>query len=76
MDSPFPPGVYEVEVDQEPLDTMSSLHYRRTATRIRLPAPGLLQLLTIDQKHLDAALAADSSDSPAAPKRAAQTNTA
>lgn len=63
MDRAYPPGIYEIELDQEPLDTMSLLAHRRTATRIRLHRPGLMQLLTIDQKDLDAALV---NDAPAA----------
>ena len=59
MDRPFPPGVYEIETDQETLDVMSSTVRRRTATRIRLSSPGLEQVLTIDQKDLAAALVAD-----------------
>ena len=63
MDRAYPPGIYEVEIDHEPLDTVSLLAHRRTATRIRLHSLGLMQLLTIDQRDLDAALV---NDAPAA----------
>ena len=59
MDKAYPPGSYEIEIDQEPLDTVSLLAHRRAATRIRLHDPGLMQLLTIDEKDLDAALIND-----------------
>ena len=56
MEGAYPPGVYEIEMDDEVLDTVSRLAYRRTATRIRLNSPGVHQLLTIDQQDLEAAL--------------------
>ena len=59
MDRPFPPGIYEIEIDQETLDTMASVAFRRTATRIRLHSPGVMQVLTIDPKDLDDALIDD-----------------
>ncbi len=59
MDRPFPPGTYEIEIDEEALNTVSSIAHRRTATRIRLPSPGKTQVPTIDQKDRDAAPAND-----------------
>ena len=59
MDRPFPPGIYEIEIDQEALDPMASVAFRRTATRIRLHSRGMMQVLTIDSKDLDDALIDD-----------------
>ena len=67
MDRTFPPGIYQIEVDQETLDTMAAVAYRRTATRIRLHSPGVTQVLTIDQKDLDAALVDDAPAPPWSP---------
>jgi hypothetical protein len=39
-DGVFPAGTYEVDTDEELIDGMSFVAYRRTATRIRLPAIG------------------------------------
>lgn len=59
MDREFPAGDYEIEIDDEPLDSLLMLGYRRTATRIWLHTPGVTQILTITQQDLDAALAGD-----------------
>ncbi len=59
MERAYPPGIYQIEVDQESLDTVSLAAYRRTATRIRLHSAGLMQVLTIDPKDLGAALVDD-----------------
>jgi len=60
MDRDYPPGIYEIETDDEILDTVSVQAHRRTATRIRLNNPGLTQLVTIDPQDLEAALINDS----------------
>ncbi len=60
MERTYPPGIYQIEVDTETLDTMSLIAHRRTATRIRLHSAGLIQVLPVDPKDLDAALVADS----------------
>ena len=39
-DGVFPAGTYEVDTDEELIDGLSLVAYRRTATRIRLPAIG------------------------------------
>lgn len=56
----FPPGTYLVETDEESLDNISSLAYRRVATRIHWSKPGLIEVFTIDPKGLQDALARDS----------------
>ena len=61
MDRAYPPGTYEVEVDEEPLDSMTLVGYRRTATRIRLRRAGTMELLTVARHDLDTALADDAS---------------
>jgi len=63
FDEVLPAGVYIVETDEELLDGISFLAYRRILTLLHLHAksgnPGLTGLLTIDPKELDAALKRD-----------------
>jgi hypothetical protein len=59
MDRDSPPGTYKVDIDEEALDSMALLGYRRTATRIWLRYGARTELLTIDRANLDAALAQD-----------------
>jgi hypothetical protein len=59
MDRAYPPGTYQIETDDERLDVLSTLAYRRVATRIRLHRPGAIEFLTISPEHLRAALASD-----------------
>ena len=40
LDERQPPGTYEVETDEEPLEGLSFLAYRRVATAIRIPMAG------------------------------------
>jgi hypothetical protein len=62
MDGAFPPGIYEIEIDEDDIDTVSRRAWRRVATRIRLHSPGQMQVLTIDPKDLNAALAGEAPD--------------
>jgi hypothetical protein len=54
-----PPGTYRVDIEEEPIDGLSFLAYRRLATFIRLPLPGAgsgsTQSILVDPKELDAA---------------------
>jgi hypothetical protein len=59
MDEAYPPGTYEIETDEELLDTFTRLAYRRAATRIWLNKPGVTRLLQIDPRDLEAALIDD-----------------
>ena len=63
IDEVLPAGVYTVETDDELLDGLSFLAYRRVLTLFHLhPSrshPGLFRTLTIDPKELDAALMRD-----------------
>lgn len=63
FDRELPAGAYNVETDEELLEGISFPVYRRIATLIHLHAhagiSGLTQILTIDPKELDAALARD-----------------
>lgn len=62
MDRAYPAGRYAIETEQETLDQVSLLAYRRIATRIHLVRPGLTEVLTIDPAHLQDALSADLTD--------------
>ena len=59
METPYPPGTYRIETDEEQLETLSFLAYRRVATRIHLTKPGLIEVLNINAKNLELALAED-----------------
>jgi hypothetical protein len=61
MERAYPPGTYRIEIDEETLHGLSFLAYRRVATRIHLTKPGLTEVLMIDPRHLDLALARDAS---------------
>jgi len=58
-----PAGVYTVETDEELLQGVSTLAYRRVLTLIHLHAkpgrPGVRETLTIDPNELEAALKRD-----------------
>ncbi len=60
LDGLQPAGVYVVEIDEEPIDEISFLAYRRTCTRLRLtpdPAhPGIVETVIVNPTELDAAL--------------------
>jgi len=59
MDRSYPSNTYTVETDFETLDTISSLAYRRVATRILLTRPGVTEAMTVDPKDLESALLND-----------------
>ncbi len=58
FDEAFPAGIYSVETDEELLEGLSYLAYRRVANVIQLHSrsdrPGLTRALTIDPHELDA----------------------
>lgn len=59
----MPPGTYRVDIEEERIDGLSFLAYRRLATFIRLPVagrgPGSTESLLVDPKELEQALARD-----------------
>ena len=59
----LPAGSYSVETDEEPMEGISFLAYRKILTLIHLPAksgnPGLTRTLTIDSNELEEALKRD-----------------
>jgi hypothetical protein len=63
VDEVLPAGVYSVETDEEPVENISFVAYRRISTLLHVPGkPGdrvLTRMLTIDPKELDAALERD-----------------
>lgn len=62
-DEPLPAGEYRVDHDEESIDDLSRMAWRRTGTFIHLPAIGsrslTRQMLPITQADLDAALEKD-----------------
>lgn len=63
FDAPQPAGDYRVDQDEEPIDGLSWLAWRRVAAFIHLPAitlPGPnQQMVPINMTELDAAIAKD-----------------
>lgn len=63
FDEKLPAGTYNVETDEELLEGISFLAYRRISTLIHLHAkpghPGVTQTMTIDPNELNAALDRD-----------------
>ena len=57
------PGTYRVDIEEERIEGLSFLAYRRLATFLRLPLPGhgagSSQVHLIDPKELEQALARD-----------------
>jgi hypothetical protein len=54
-----PAGAYEVDTDEELIDNLSFLAYRRVATMIHLRSEGATQLYRIDPVDLEASLLRD-----------------
>jgi len=63
VDEAQPAGAYTVETDEEPIEGLSFMAYRRVATVIFLPlargGAGSFQAVPVDPPALEAALAAD-----------------
>lgn len=63
---PLPAGTYRVETDEELLEGLSFVAYRRVSTLIYLQAdtgrPGVSEVMTVEPDDLEAALARDGSD--------------
>jgi hypothetical protein len=63
LDEAQPAGSYEVETDEELLESLSFPAFRRIQTLIRLPPrpthPGMTRSVTIDPQELEAALRKD-----------------
>jgi hypothetical protein len=57
------PGDYQIETDEEQIDSMTSIAYRRTATFIHLhpqpSQPGINQMVLIEPDELERALKDD-----------------
>jgi len=64
VDEVLPPGTYLIGTEEEQIDSVSFVAYRRVATTITLPAlgteTGSKQVITIDASELAAARAKDS----------------
>jgi hypothetical protein len=63
LEDTVPPGTYRVDTEEERIEGLSFLAYRRLATFIRLPmaghGSGSTQSLLVDPKELEQALARD-----------------
>jgi len=54
-----PAGVYEIATDEEQVEDISFLAYRRVATTIRIERHGAAQVFPIDPVELEASLLSD-----------------
>lgn len=76
FDEAFPAGIYSVETDEELLEGLSYLAYRRVSNVIHLHSspdhPGLKRALAIDPSELDAVLARDRAHEDAPVRRDAR----
>jgi hypothetical protein len=63
LERAVPPGTYRVNIEEEQIDGLSFLAYRRLATFIQIPVagrgPGSTESLPIDPKDLEQALTRD-----------------
>ncbi len=63
LERAVPPGTYRVDIEEERIDGLSFLAYRRLSTFIRVPVagcgPGSTESLLVDPKELEQALARD-----------------
>lgn len=57
----LPAGTYQIEVDEEEIFGIERTAYRRIATLLFVQCGGTTRSLTIDPKHLEAALQRDAS---------------
>jgi hypothetical protein len=66
LDDIQPAGTYTIQTDEEPIEGLSFLAYRRVATVIFLPlgkgGPGSFQAISVTPEALDAAQARDASE--------------
>jgi hypothetical protein len=67
VDGTLPPGEYDIDTDEESLDSLSIVAYRRTATFIQVRRDGDMQVFPVDPADLDAALARDGEEIAASP---------
>jgi len=55
----LPAGSYTVDTEEEQLDTVSFVAWKRVSTTMRVRRDGAIETVTIDPNHLLAALARD-----------------
>jgi len=54
-----PAGAYDVEIEEESIETISRTVYVRMATRFYIRSPGMVRTVTINPDDLEAALEKD-----------------
>jgi len=65
-DHRYPAGAYEVQTDEETIDTLSFVAWRRVATTILVHADGATQAVRVEPADLDALRSRDGASTPAA----------
>jgi len=68
VDGVQPAGSYAVDTDEEMIDSLIVVAWRRTATTIHIPIHGAMELCAIDPGDLAASLARDVAGPVAPPK--------
>jgi hypothetical protein len=63
-EGPLPAGVYEVDTDEELIDGLSFIAYRRVATFIKIRRNGATEVVQIHPADLDAAIVLDAEAVP------------
>jgi hypothetical protein len=64
VDGVLPAGSYAVDTDEEMIDSLNLVAWRRTATLLHVPARGGMQTYTVDPDDLAAAAVRDREISP------------
>jgi len=64
LDVPCPPGIYDVETDEEIVEGIERTAYLRVATLLYVRRGATTQVVTIEPKGLEAALALDAKSGP------------
>lgn len=62
VDRALPPGTYAIDTDEEQIDSLSFVAWRRVATAIHIVQGGTTEIWPVDPADLDEALRRDAED--------------
>jgi len=69
LDKVYPPGTYQLQIEEQPLDTISFVGWRQTGCLLGLFRDGAMEYISVDPRELREALVRDGdqgTDPPAA----------
>jgi len=75
LDKVYPPGNYQLRIEEQPLDTISFVGWRQTGCLLGLFRDGAIEYVSVDPQELREALVRDGdqgTDPPAAPSAASR----